>query len=190
MQSQSNDRHAQLAQSLHRIVEILRTQQGSTWRDLVQTVSGKTAVIDLDGIQLLLRASGGEQLQVESEYPVAVASVNFRTEAETLRDMIAGRLTLDTAIAQQRIDLRGSLEDLLGFYRVALSVLADSAINPQLRRVWTQFDQSWSRPSAPPLCLALEQQRPSYGVLTRQVPEDVLGIEINLPQSDSTEEED
>lgn len=187
MQSQSNDRHVQLAQWLHLLIEILRTQQGSTWRDLVQTVSGKTAVIDLDGIQLRLRASGGEQLQVESEYPLAVESVNFRTQAETLRDMIAGRITLNTAIAQQRINLRGSLQDLLGFYQVALSVLADSAINPQLRRVWTQFDQSWLRPSSPPPCLYLEQQRASYGELIRQVPSDVLSIKVYLPQSDSAE---
>jgi hypothetical protein len=81
----------------------------------VQTVSGKTAVIDLDGIQLQLRAEGGEQLEVECEYLQAVESVNFCTSAETLGDVISGRLTFDTALAQQRINLRGSLQDLLEF---------------------------------------------------------------------------
>jgi hypothetical protein len=187
MQSQSLDRHAQLAQWLHHLVEILRTQPGSTWRALVQTVSGKDAVIDLDGIQLQLRAEGGEQLEIECEYLQAVESVNFCTSAETLRDVISGRLTFDTAVAQQRINLRGSLQDLLGIHQVVLGILADSAINPQLRHLWREFDQLWSHPSSVPPCLSLEHQRPSYGELVCQVPEDVLGIEVYPPQEDTTE---
>ncbi|MCL1468168.1 hypothetical protein [Argonema galeatum] len=178
MQNQSLERHAQLAQWLHRLVETLRIQGGSTWEALVQTVSGKTAAIDLDGIQLRLRADGGEQLQIESEYPVVLESVNFRSEAETLRDVIAGRLTLDAAVTTDKIYLRGSLKEILGIHQVAIAILADSAINPQLRRVWTEFDQLWLRRSSSPPCLSLEHQIPSYGDLIRQVPADVLGIQI------------
>jgi hypothetical protein len=187
MQSQSKDRHVQLAQWVHRLVEILRSQQGSTWRDLVQTVSGKNAVMDLDGIKLQLRAKGGEQLQVECEYAQAVESVNFRTEAETLKDVIAGRLTFEGAIAYSKIYLRGSLQDLLGIHQVLNSILADSAINPQLRHLWTEFDQSWSRPSSLGPCYSLENQIISYGEFIRQVPQDVLGIDVDPPQEDSTD---
>ncbi|MFE1744051.1 SCP2 sterol-binding domain-containing protein [Coleofasciculus sp. H7-2] len=178
MENQSSEHHAQLAQWLHRLVEILRSQGGSTWRDFVQTVSEKTAVIDLDGIQLRVRAHGGEQLQVKSEYPVALESVNFRSEAETLRDVIAGRLTLDAALVTDKLYLRGNLQDLLGIHQIVMGILADSAINPQLRHLWAEFDELWLRsPSLPP-CLSLEHQRPSYGELIRRVPEDVLNIQV------------
>lgn len=187
MQSQSRDRHTQLAQWLHRLVDALRTQQGSTWRDLVQTVSGKNAVIDLDEIQLLLHAKGGEQLQIECEYLQGVDSVNFKTSAETLRDVITGRLTFDIAVLQQRIHLRGSLQDLLGIHQVVLGILADSAINPQLRHLWREFEEDWSHLSSPVPCLPLEQQILSYGELIRQVPPDVLGIEVYPLQQDRTD---
>jgi SCP-2 sterol transfer family len=114
MEHQSLERHAQLDRWLHRLVEILRTQGGSTWKALVQTVEGKSAVVNLDGIGLQLRAKGSEQLQVESQYPVASESVNFRSDAETLLDAIAGKLTLDAAVASEKIYLRGNLQDLLG----------------------------------------------------------------------------
>jgi hypothetical protein len=181
MQSPSLDRDAQLAESLHRLVEILRTQQGSTWKDLVQTVSGKTAVIDLDGVQLQLYANGGEQLQVETKYPVVFESVNLRTEAETLRDVVSGRLTLDSAVSQGKMSLRGSFQNLLGVYRVVSGILADSAINPQLRRLWTEFDKSWSHSTSITPSLCLENQKPSYGELIRQIPKDVLEIDISPP---------
>lgn len=181
MESQSFERHAQLAQWLQRLVEVLRTQAGATWEALVQTVDGKTAVIDLDGIVLRVRAFGGEQLQVESAYPVAETSVNFRSNGETLRDAIAGKLTVDAAVVADKIYLRGNLQDLLGMHQIASGILADSAINPQLRRLWAEFDQSWCPPSSLPPCLALEQQRPSYGELIGQVPEDVLAIQVDLP---------
>ena len=52
MVSTPSEHHEQLIQWLHRLVEILRVQGGSTWRALVLAVSGKTAAIDLDSIQL------------------------------------------------------------------------------------------------------------------------------------------
>lgn len=181
MESQSFERHAQLAQWLHSLVEILRTTGGATWEALVETVDGKTAIIDLDGVVLRVRAKGGEQLQVESAYPVTREAVNFRSNGETLRDAIAGKITVDAAVVSDKIYLRGNLQDLLGVHQIASGILADSAINPQLRRLWAQFDQSWFHsPSLPP-SLALEQQRPSYGELIRQVPEDVLAIQVDPP---------
>ena len=178
MDNQSLERHAQLDRWLHHLVEILRTQGGSTWTALVQTVAGKSAVVNLDGIGLQLRAQSGEPLQVESKYPASLESVNFRSDAETLRDAIAGKLTLDAAVASEKIYLRGNLQDLLGIHQVVMGILADSAINPQLRHLWAEFDQSWLRISSLDPCLSLEYQKPSYGDLIRQIPEDVLGIQV------------
>jgi len=187
MDSQFFERHAQLAQWLYRLVEILRIQGNSTWRDLVRTVSGKTAAIALDGIVLQLRGEGGEQLQVTIEYPVTPNSVNFRCEAETLRDIIAGRLTLDAAIAANKIYLQGTLHEILGIHQIVIGILADSAINPELQHLWTEFDEFWSRPPSPLPCRPLEYQRPSFGELIRQVPEDVLNIQIQLGEEQSAD---
>jgi hypothetical protein len=153
----------------------------------VQTVSGKNAVIDLDEIQLLLRAKVGEQLEIECEHIQAAESVNFKTSSATVQDVITGRLTFDKAVAQQKILLRGSLQDLLDIHQVLLGILADSAINPQLRHLWTEFGQDWSDVSSVPPSLALEHQISSYGEFIRQVPTDVLGIVVDLPQEDTTD---
>jgi hypothetical protein len=178
MVSTPSGRHEQLIQWLHRLVEILRVQGGSTWRALVLTVSGKTAAIDLDSIQLRLCAEEGEQLQVHIEPITEPHPVNFRSEAETLRDVISGRLTLDAAVASGKLDLRGDLQDLLGIHQVVIGILADSAINPQLQRLWDEFDSLWVHPPSPPPCQPLEQQKPYYGYLISHLPEDVLRIEV------------
>ena len=84
-----------------------------------------------------------------------------------------------------KIYLRGDLQDLLGIHTVAMEILADSAINPNLRRLWAEFDQSWLHSSSLPPCLALENQRASYGELIRQMPSDVLGIQVYPDDTDN-----
>lgn len=179
MVNRSSESHEQLADWLHRLVEILRTQGGSTWRSLVLITSGKTAAIEVDGNRLRVHADGGDQLQLEIEYILESYPVNFSAEAETLRDVINGCLTLDGAVANGKIYVRGDLDDLLGIHDLAKKILADSAVNPQLQRLWEEFDNLWSRPLSPPPCQSLEQQIPYYGYLINNVPEDVLDIEVN-----------
>lgn len=166
-----------LAQWLHNLIEILRLQEGSTWRDLVLTVAGKSAVIEVDGIQLQLRAESGDRLEVYIE-SVQQQLINFRSEAETLRDIMSGLLTVDGAVTTGKIYLRGDVNDLLGIYKVAIGILADSAVNPQLQQLWEEFERLWQRPLSPPPCRPLESQKVSYGELIRQIPEDVLLISV------------
>ncbi|WP_017715110.1 hypothetical protein [Kamptonema formosum] len=174
----SDDRREQLANWILDLVEILRAKGGSTWRVLVQTVSGKTAAISLDGTGLRLRAFGGSELQVQVEEIEASEALNFRSDAETLRDVIAGRLSLDAAVTAGNIYVRGDLEDVRGIYAIAMEIIADSPISAQLQRLWEEFDESWPRPASPPSCRALEQQKPPYGYLVNQVPEDVLRTDV------------
>ncbi|HBL12215.1 MAG TPA: hypothetical protein DD379_12555 [Cyanobacteria bacterium UBA11162] len=179
MVNTSSERHEQLAQWLHRLVEILRSQGGSTWRSLVLTVSGKTAVMDLDGTQLRLRAEGEESLQVHIESILEPHPINFCSESETFRDIISGRLTLDAAVANGKIYVRGNLQDLLGINQIVMGILADSAVNPELQRLWEDFDSLWFRPRSLPPCQSIEQQKPNYGYLITHVPDDVLNIEVD-----------
>lgn len=176
--NEPSESQEKLAEWLHRLIEILRNQGGSTWKTLVRTISGKTSVIDLDGIQLQLRAETGEQLQIQTEPIASSNTVDFRSRAEILRDVIAGRLVLDTAVMAGDIYVRGNIQELIDIHTVVMEIIADSAINPQLQRLWEEFDEIWSRPSSLPTCQTLEQQKPSYAYLIRNVPEDVLGIEI------------
>ncbi|MEG3842572.1 hypothetical protein [Microcoleus sp. herbarium14] len=178
MVNYSNSTASLLAQWLRNLVEILRLQQSSTWRDLVLTVSGKSAAIELDGTQLQLRAEGGERLEIYIE-SVPQQPINFRSDAETIRDIMMGYLTVDGAVATGKIYLRGDLNDLLGIHKVVVGILADGAVNPQLQRLWEDFDQVWDRPFSPPLCRSLESQKVFYGELVRQIPEDVLLIDVD-----------
>ncbi|MFP4120141.1 hypothetical protein [Coleofasciculus sp.] len=169
----------QLAQWLYRLVEILRSQGNSTWRRLVQTVSGKMAVIELDGTQLRLWAQGDERLQVHIESLAEPQPVHFCSDAETLRDIITGFVTLDAAVMSGKIYVRGDLRDLLGINQVVMGILADSAINLQLQRLWNEFDHVWFPTPSPPPCQSLDQQKPSRGYLINQIPADVLNIEVD-----------
>ncbi|MFP5273902.1 SCP2 sterol-binding domain-containing protein [Coleofasciculus sp.] len=175
----SSQPNEQLAQWLYRLVDILRSQGGSTWRRLVQTVSGKTAVIELDGTQLRLWAQENEQLQVHIESLAEPQPVHFCSDAETLRDIITGSVTLDAAVMSGKIYVRGDLPDLLGINQVVMGILADSAINLQLQRLWNEFDHVWLRLPSPPPCRSLDQQKPSRGYLINQIPADVLNIEVD-----------
>lgn len=169
----------QLAQWLYRLVDILRRQGGSTWQSLVRTVSGKTAVIELDGIQLHLQAEGEEQLKVGIQSLPERQSVNFCSDAETLRDIIAGSTTLDAAVMNGKVYVRASLPDLLGINQVVMGILADSAINLQLQRLWAEFDQIWSHPASRSLCRSLNQQKANRDYLINQIPRDVLNITMD-----------
>ncbi len=178
MVNTSNTNYEKLARWLHNLVEILRSQGDATFRLLVDTVSGKNALIDIDGTKLRVRAEQGEQLQIYTEYSVAQDAVNFRSEAATLRDVISGKLTLDGAVAMGKIYICADIQDLLGIHNLVMRILADSSINPQLQRLWEDFDESWQSSTSTSEYIALEQQKPSYGYLIKTVPEDVMLTDV------------
>lgn len=177
MVNTSHERREQLATWMLNLVEILRATGGTTWRMLVASVSGKTAAIALDGIGLRLRASGGNELQVIVEPLAESEPLNFCSDVETLRDAIAGRLSLDAAVTAGNIYVRADLEDVIRIHALVLEILADGAVNSQLQRLWEEFDESWARSSPPPY-RALEQQKAVYGYLVNQVPQDVLRANV------------
>ncbi len=172
------NRHQLLAQWLYRLVEILRIQGGSSWAKLLATVSGKTAIIKLDDIILQLWASESKPLQVHIEYPIESESFNFHSDAETIKALIAGQLTLDKALATGQIHLQESLRNLLKIHQLVMEILADSPLNPQLQELWEEFEQQWLIPDALTPCYCLQKQQTTYSSLIDCVPEDVLLIEI------------
>ncbi|MCL2927185.1 MAG: hypothetical protein MGG37_03890 [Trichodesmium sp. MAG_R01] len=174
----TRERQEQLARWLNLLVETLRLQGGPTWEALLKIVSEKTVAIALDDIPLQVSAEGGDTLQLRFEYAVPSQSINFRSDADTLRDIVSGRLTLDGALANTRIYACHNFEELLGIHEVVTRILADSASNSRLQELWMEFDSSWpvsktsNRPSP------LKKQKPAYGYFIENLPEDVLAIEV------------
>ncbi|MEB3827060.1 SCP2 sterol-binding domain-containing protein [Phormidium sp. CCY1219] len=178
MVNEPNERGTQLARWILELVEILRIRGGSTWATLVDTVSGKTAAIAVDDTELWLRAEGGEELQVEASARTDSAPLNFSTDGDTLKDIIAARISLDAAVSAGDLDVRGELEDVLKIHAVAVEILADSAIDPQLQSLWAEFELEWPL-RTPSACRPLESQKPDYGFLIARVPEDVLLTDLD-----------
>ncbi|MGB3514136.1 MAG: hypothetical protein WBA93_34000 [Microcoleaceae cyanobacterium] len=178
MTNTTRERQEKLATWLRHLIETIRLHGGETWEALVQIVSGKTAAIALDGTTLQVSAEGGDNLQLHFEYTVPPDSINFISNGNTLRDIVAGRLTVDGAIANGRIYARDNLDELLGIYEVLMRILADSATNPELQEQWMEFDQSWPGSATGGLPSLLEGQKPLYGYFIDSVPEDVLEIEV------------
>ncbi len=172
------ERQEQLARWLRLLVETLRLQGGPTWEALVKTVSGKTAAIALDESPLQVSAEGGDALKLRFEYAVPPHSINFRSDGDTLRDIVAGRLTLDGAVVNARIYARHNFEELLGMHEVVTRILADSATNPLLQELWLEFDSSWPSSTTGNRPSLLERQKPTYGYFIEKMPEDVLGVEV------------
>lgn len=178
MTSPTTKRQEQLAIWLQRLIETLRLQGGETWKTLVDIVSEKTATIAVDDTILQVSAEGGDRLQLNFKYLGTPDSIDFYSDAHTFRDIVAGRLTVDGALANGRIYARNNLDELLGIYEVVTRILADGATNHKLQELWMEFDKSWSASPTGNLPLPLETQKASYNYLINSVPEDVLKIEV------------
>jgi hypothetical protein len=178
MTTNTRDYQDQLAELLRRLIETLRRKGGGTWQALVRLVSGKTIAIALDQTLLQIKAEGGDHLQLNFEYTVSREAIHFQINAETLRKIVAGQLTVDKAVAEGQIYARHELDEFLSTYELIMRILADSAINPELQALWKEFDQTWPRCDTENLSSSLTNQKPTYDYFIKNVPEDVLTIEI------------
>ncbi|MDY7015518.1 MAG: hypothetical protein SVX43_18365 [Cyanobacteriota bacterium] len=174
----TRERQEQLAQWLRCLIETLRQSGGETWKALVQILSGKTAAIALDGVRLQIAVEGGDRRELFFEYAVLPDAIDFRTDADTLRAIVAGQVTVDGAVLEGRIYACNELDELLSAYEVVMRILADSAIDPELQDLWMEFDESWPSSTREGRLSFLEGQKLSSGYLIQNVPEDVLAIEI------------
>ncbi len=168
-----------LADLLQRLVRILREEGGYTWDLVVRVTSGRIAVIEFDGHRLQLEGIDGDSYELRTSAAAPGSPLNFRTDAETVRDILAGRITLDEALATGRVFVRGELDDLLGMYRIVMNVLADTPRVPRLRRLGEYFERTWPDGDAGGPPRPLETQAPRHGHFIAQIPEPVLRIEVD-----------
>jgi hypothetical protein len=174
------ERFERLRGWLLQLVEVALAGGGPLADALVRTVAGRQADVQLDDVALRLsaeRSDGG--LRVIVEPAVRSASPHFLASGQALRDVLAGRLLLDTAVADGRIAVRAALPDLLAMHDLAVRLLAAGPQRRRLRELWTEFDAWW--PREPVRCVPLDSQRPRHGLLRDRVPADVLLVRLDAP---------
>lgn len=176
MPNLSTSSSERLADFLQRFVDVVRKEEGFTWDLLVRSTSGRVATIDFDGCRLRLEADEGDVYRLVTSSADQDAPLNFRTDAATVRDLIAGQETLDRALVSGRIFVRGSLDDLLSMYQVVMNVLADAPRNAALRRLFHEFETTW--PGDTMEVRPIEAQAARHGHLISRIPEGVLRIDV------------
>jgi hypothetical protein len=178
MPNTSIDNATIVAGYLRRLIEVLRQDDGVSWRLLRAVTAGRAAVMEFEGVRLRLQGRAAPDYDLLMEYCDDMSEVNFRTDMSSVSDIVAGRLTLDHALTDGRIFVRAGLSDLLDIYRLAILILAESACNAELRRLWMEFEQEWPSPSPGQDVLPLERQRPQHGALIVRIPAATLRVEV------------
>lgn len=177
MPSTFTSEQRRLAGLLYKLVDVLRAEDGFTWQLLVRITTGRVGLMAFDDVHLRLEGVDGDAYSLDVQ-PGESGPLNLRTDPATVRDIVAGRLTLDRALVEGRVFVRGDLDDLRAVYQLALSILADGPRVPALRRLYESFDATWPKgawPADPP---PLEAQTPRHGNLVERIPESVLRIDV------------
>src|SRR5688500_15799174 len=130
MPNMSADYEGLLVRWFTELVEIMRARGGPTWDLLVRTASGRSVTVDIDNYVVRLDGHAEPDFHVRAYGRQSPSAASFRIDRETLGSIVAGRLTVDGAIATGRIFVRASLADLLWAYLLTMNLLADTPSNP------------------------------------------------------------
>ena len=178
MPSMSIDYDKFLTGLCYDLVDCIRYSNGFLFELLKKVTIGKSVIISLDGVKISLYATGnnGYELIVEP----AVIDPDFVTTGDTLRNIVNGTITLDHALSTGAIFVKGNLEELIGIFQLTLGLLAEGAVDPHLRRLWSKFDRKWiTNPSSINNTFLEEQQVYNYFPF-QGIPKDVALINISV----------
>lgn len=181
MASTPTERAERLRTWLLQLVALMLEHDGPLAAALRRTVAGRAAVVQLDDTALRLAAADVDDapLRVTIDPAPEHGPRQFVTSADALRDIIAGRALLDTAIVDGRIAVKAPLPDLLAVHDLVMRLLCTGPQRRALRELWAEFDAEW--PRRPVECVPLERQRPRHGFLRERVPPDVLLVLLDNP---------
>jgi len=143
MQNSSIDHPALLNALIQELVAHIQYSNGFLLDLLKEVTLKKKAVIALDDIYLQLESKGSRKYQLKVSVATNTEVVHFSTKGDYLRAIVNGEITLDKAIATHKVFAQGSLEDLLGIYRLAIGLLVEGPTDPNLREIWNTFDAEW-----------------------------------------------
>lgn len=160
------------------LVSSLRYSNGYLFELLKKVTIGKSVIISLDDVNISLYATGknGYELVLKP----AEEDPEFITTGDTLRNIVNGLLTLDHALATGAIFVKGSLEDLIGIFQLTLGLLAEGAVDPHLRRLWSDFDETWITDPASNKNTFLEDQQVYNYFPFQGIPKDVALINVSI----------
>lgn len=160
----------QLADWLARLLVLLAAQGEPTTGLLARVVAGHSAVLELDGARLWLRARAEPPVAVDIEAADLHAQADglVRSTGDTLRAVIDGAALLDAVVADDRLHLRAPLAQLLAFHELALHLIWLGPRHAGLQALWAEFDAHW--PTAVPRSALLDGQAAQHGALGQAVP--------------------
>lgn len=170
------DQRDKLIGMIHRMVEILRYDNTHAFDLLKNATLNKRAVIELDGYRLSLKSSQKRQgeLVVDIKKARAGDEISFSTDSLTLKQIMAGAITLDYAVVMNKLYVKAPFYDLLNIYRLTITLLAEGPLNKHLRKLWREFELDWHENGTPRPIMPLEQQKPANAYLLEKIPETVL----------------
>ena len=166
-----------LVEWIQRFVDLLRADGGYPWRLLVQLTADKVGVIEIDGHALQLEGRHDVAFDLLVRPAEAGQTPHLRTDAQTVRAIMAGQLTFDKALTDGSLFVRGTLDDLIGFHQLIMNVLAEGPRHAALRRLWREFDDEWPHAEAPLSLVRLEAQKAQHTPVFATMPASLLRVE-------------
>ena len=166
----------QLAYLFQKLVEVIRYENEYAFAFLKQVTLNKEAVIELDGTRLLLSATNENGYTLTINEPHTDAEVNLKTEAIVLRQIAAGLMTIDKAIADNKVYICGEFNDTLCVYKLAILLMREGALLHPLRMLWAEFLSTWEGNQTPMPFGSFEDQKANYGSYIQSIPREILEV--------------
>lgn len=179
MQNSFTKKEQFLIALFHELVNHVKYDNDFIFKLLKEVTLSKKTVIAIDGARLELSATD------DNKYTLHVHPVNpstpssFMTKGDCLREIINGAITLDQAISTNKIVLKGTLENLLGIYRLAIGLLVEGPSSPYLRGIWDAFDQHWQNNVPNDILIDLELQQVTDYFSNLNVNSEINNVEIS-----------
>ena len=82
-------------------------------------------MIELDGARLSLSATDEKGYTLHISEPSEGRETNLKTEALVLRQIASGLITIDKAIANNKVFICGEFKDVLSIYKLAILLMGD-----------------------------------------------------------------
>jgi hypothetical protein len=177
MNETTDKKTEQLMVLIERMIGIIKYDNQYAYQLLQSVTLNKFAVIDIDGCKVFLKAFGGDDYILTLNKADSEAVVQFSTNSHTLQRIIAGNTTIDKAIAENDIFVMAGFHDLLNIYKLTTCLLAEGPLNPLLRDLWQEFNETWCSPLACQI-MPVEHQKPCYDFLISSIPENALLVKI------------
>ena len=173
------DRSGLLLNLFKKLVQIVKYDNQYCYVLLKKASLNKTAVIQLDEVRISLSSIPQNDYLLLGHPDHTHSPPAFKCTSQTLMELMAGLMTIDTAITKNKLEIRGSLEEVLNIYDLTLALLTESSINHRIRALWQEFINSWTRNSIRYKLVPINHQRPRHDTFISLIPEHILKIGLN-----------